>query len=347
MTALVDVPLDLDRWRVDPARAVRAEHLGRRCLRFAADAGNPTVVGLELTDGVIEADLAIDRNRAFHGLVWRVRGEDPDRLDAETFYVRPHQLGNPDSIQYTPVSNGISSWQLYHGPGYWEAVTFPIEAWFTLRVAFTGHRADAFIDDMARPILAAPLVHPPSPGGVGLLVGGEGLHVARFAVAAGRPVLPGTLPPQPAPELRAILDWQVSEPFPEAALDRVTALPTSLLSELAWQRAAATSSGLLDLGRLHGIRDGRNTVLARAAVPAPAAEIRALEVGFSDRAIVFLNGRPLFRGDDGYRTRDYRFLGSIGWWDRVYLPLEAGENELVVAVSEDFGGWGVQARFAD
>ena len=33
--------------------------------------------------------------------------------------------------------------------------------------------------------------------------------------------------------------------------------------------------------------------------------------------------------------------------DHVYLPLDEGENELLVAVSEDFGGWGVQARLAD
>ena len=46
-------------------------------------------------------------------------------------------------------------------------------------------------------------------------------------------------------------------------------------------------------------------------------------------------------------TRDYRFLGSIGYWDRLYLPLVPGENELVLAVSENFGGWGLQARLAE
>jgi hypothetical protein len=72
-----------------------------------------------------------------------------------------------------------------------------------------------------------------------------------------------------------------------------------------------------------------------------------VDLGFSDRAVVYLNGRPLYRGDDTYRSRDYRFLGSIGWWDSVYLPLDAGDNELAIAVSETFGGWGVQARFPD
>ncbi len=72
-----------------------------------------------------------------------------------------------------------------------------------------------------------------------------------------------------------------------------------------------------------------------------------MELGFSDRAVVYLNGQALYRGDDTYRSRDYRFLGSIGYWDALYLPLTRGENELVVAVSEDFGGWGVQARFPE
>jgi hypothetical protein len=98
---------------------------------------------------------------------------------------------------------------------------------------------------------------------------------------------------------------------------------------------------------VNGIREGRNTVYVRATIRSRTAQTKALAFGFSDRAVVYANGRPLFSGDDSYRSRDYRFLGSIGWFDRVYVPLEVGENELVFAVSEDFGGWGVQARFED
>ena len=106
-------------------------------------------------------------------------------------------------------------------------------------------------------------------------------------------------------------------------------------------------SGLADLARINGLRDGRNTVYARASIQADRARTKRLDFGFSDRAIVYLNGEPLYCGDDTYRSRDYRFLGSIGYYDSVYLPLREGENDLAVAVSEDFGGWGVQARFAD
>jgi hypothetical protein len=131
----------------------------------------------------------------------------------------------------------------------------------------------------------------------------------------------------------------VSDPFPEDELD--------LAASRTWTRLPAETSGLANLARVHGIRDGRNTVLVRAVIRSDAARTSRMEFGFSDRAVVFLNGRPLYRGDDSYRSRDYRFLGSIGWWDSLHLDLERGDNELAIAVSEDFGGWGVQARFPD
>ena len=54
--------------------------------------------------------------------------------------------------------------------------------------------------------------------------------------------------------------------------------------------------------------------------------MRAMDIGFSDRAVVYLNGQPLFAGRDDYRSRDYRFLGSIGYWDTVFLPACAGRQ---------------------
>src|SRR5262249_4049589 len=109
----------------------------------------------------------------------------------------------------------------------------------------------------------------------------------------------------------------------------------------------AEPNGLADLSRVNGIREDCNTVLARATIRSDRARTARMDFGFSDRAAVYLNGRPLYGGDDTYRSRDYRFLGSIGWWDSLFLRLVTGDNELAIAVSESFGGWGVQARFPD
>ena len=341
--ALRAIDLQVGALGVPPAEAAVVEHLGRRALRFEEGVRNALVQDLELLDGTIEVDVAVSRRRSFHGVVWRAAGRD-----FESFFVRPHQVGNDDAIQYTPNPNGISSWQLYHGPGFWSPVTFPIDEWFTIRIAFAGERADIFVGDLAAPVLAiAELRLAPRSGAIGIQVGGPGLHVARFAYSSDVPTIVGRPAPESAAHPGIIRSWEVSDAFPEARLAGHATLPTTLLAGRAWTGLDAERSGLANLGRINPLVEDRNTVLARATIEADRAVVRPLELGFSDRATLFLNGRALFRGDESYRNRDYRFLGSIGWWDTVYLPLEPGPNELVIAVSEDFGGWGVQARFAD
>jgi hypothetical protein len=58
---------------------------------------------------------------------------------------------------------------------------------------------------------------------------------------------------------------------------------------------------------------------------------------------VYFNDRLIYGGHDVYQSRDYRFLGTIGLYDELYLPLKQGQNELLLAVSENFGGWGIKA----
>ena len=60
----------------------------------------------------------------------------------------------------------------------------------------------------------------------------------------------------------------------------------------------------------------------------------------------FINGKLLFSGDNSYRSRSLRYLGVMTLdHERLALPLVKGDNELIVAVSESFGGWGVTGRF--
>jgi hypothetical protein len=188
-----------------------------------------------------------------------------------------------------------------------------------------------------------PLKRDAAAGSVGLLGGFfVGTHFSRFSVEAIEPqaadlVAAASGPPAPG----VIGAWDVSDPV---AGDGTEVLD---LAGRRWSRLESEPSGLTDLARVNGLEDGRVTVYARAVVHSGGARSKRLELGFSDRVRVYLNGRLLFSADDSYRTRDYRFLGSIGWWDALQLEPEDGANELVFAVSEDVGGWGVQARFPD
>jgi hypothetical protein len=331
----MDVPLESWAWTWGTAGRTAIRHRGRPAARFAAGGASlETVAGVELLDGAIETDVAVEAQRSFHGVAWRVQ----DDANYESFFVRPHQVGNEDAIQYTPVINGSSAWQLYHGPGFWAPVAFPIGDWFTIRVAFAGEVAEIYVADLDRPALVTRLRREAAAGGVGLLVGGDAFTVSRFAFDRDARPEQGAPPPEIA-HAGIVPAWWVSEAFAEGLLPEI--------GSQTWTRLQSEPSGLVNLARAGAVDDGRNTVYARAVVRSERAQAKELAFGFSDRAVVSLNGRVLYRGDAGYRSRDYRFLGSIGYWDALTLALAEGDNELVLAVSEDFGGWGVQARFAD
>ncbi len=89
-------------------------------------------------------------------------------------------------------------------------------------------------------------------------------------------------------------------------------------------------------------------MFARVIIHSDRAQTAKLNYGFSDRASLFLNGQLLFTGNNTYRSRSLRYLGVMTLNnDAIYLNLREGENELVFAVSEAFGGWGLIARLGD
>ena len=65
-------------------------------------------------------------------------------------------------------------------------------------------------------------------------------------------------------------------------------------------------------------------------------------IGVTDlgrRSRAYVNGVLVYEGNDRWQSRDYRFLGTVGTYDALFLPLERGRNEVILAVSESFGGW--------
>jgi hypothetical protein len=197
-------------------------------------------------------------------------------------------------------------------------VHYPIGDWFTIRVVFSGDRAEVYVSDLATPALSGiRLRRPVAAGGVGLSTGGGPIHVARCAYEATDTALeePRAEPAEPG----RIPRWEVSDPFPEDEMAS-DVLDPGFLAARRWKQLDAEPSGLADLARVNALRDDRNAAFARAAVTADADRTARLELGYSDRVAVFLKGRPLYRGDATYRSRDYRFLGSIGYHDAVYPP---------------------------
>src|SRR4030095_511817 len=112
------VPLSLDAWDTLGVNPNRETYKGKEC--FLLKSGAIILKNAELRDGTIEADISFPQQRNFPGIAVRMQG----LKNSELFYVRPHQSGNPDATQYTPVFNGSAAWQLYYGEGYGGAFPF-------------------------------------------------------------------------------------------------------------------------------------------------------------------------------------------------------------------------------
>jgi hypothetical protein len=338
------IPFDSPRWQIEAEEHRIEDYKGKTALVLRG--GLALIEDAEFTDGVIEYFCAFPDARAFVGATWRVQ----DAYNREEFYIRPHQSGNPDANQYTPVFNGLSAWQLYHGEGYGIPVAYEFDTWFPVKIVVAGDEAEVYIDDLETPALFVDdLKRETAPGAVGLAVPNFG--AARYAEfrfeAVDKPELKGRVERTRTAPAGTVMEWQVSNPFAEQTLEGSPELTPSLKDGLAWTSLQSEPTGLANLSRVSVLTREANTVFARLTVISDRAQSKTLEFGYSDRLRLFLNDRLLYTGNNGYRSRDYRYLGTIGYFDAVTVSLDKGKNEFWFAVSESFGGWGVQAAFED
>jgi hypothetical protein len=149
------------------------------------------------------------------------------------------------------------------------------------------------------------------------------------------------------PPLKAgvVKKWQVSNGFSEKALADKIAIDKEDEKNLKWQTMEAEELGFINIGKYIAKTPEENTVIAKFTIKSGNRQIAKMALGFSDRCRVYLNGKILYLGDNTFKSRDYRFYGTIGFWDEIFLDLQKGKNEVAIAISENFGGWGVEARF--
>jgi hypothetical protein len=335
-----------DGWEHEGADTKVESYLDEEALRMRS--GRSIRRDVRFQDGTIDFDVAVTGDRSFFYVQFRMESDS----EHEELYFRPHKSALPDAIQYTPVYFGEGNWQLYHGEGGTAAADFPRHEWIHVKVVVSGSKAAVFVGNTNTPQLVIPrLARKTGPGYVALrsfLPGGqpEGVHVTSFAnVVVRSGEIDFDFSGVTAEETRAegvVAEWLVSDP--QVAPDGpVVELPAAS----GWRKVEAEPSGLVVIGKHFARPDRRKRATALAKITLTSANDARVpfDLGYSDEVTVFLNGAPLFTADDSYRFDLPRREGLIGLDQAtVYLPLRAGENELVLAVTEVFGGWGVMGR---
>ncbi len=340
------IPPDSSRWQFSGDGAKQVTYKGQQALYLPA--GEVAIVkGADFGNGIIEYDVALPDARGFMGVMWRIQ----DDQNFEEFYMRPHQSGNPDASQYTPVYNNVSGWQLYYGDSYSVRYKYPFGEWLHVKMLVSGAFAEIYLNNAKEPSLTFTLKRGTKAGKVGLRSVGSpifelaGAHFANFSFTQQESVqLIGKAVADSAPA-GTIMHWQVSAAFGANVLNGKMTLDPSEYNSLQWDPLNSEATGVTNFALLRQKTRKQNTVFAKIVISSDTAQIKQMDFGFSDRIKVYLNNNLLFSANDTYSSRDYRFLGTMGYYDSLFLPLQKGENTILLAVSERFGGWGVQAKF--
>ena len=347
-----NVDFNSERWEILDPQAQQMNYLGRESLYLAQ--GIAILKDAQFENGTIEVDIATPGFRGFAGIIFRYQS----RKEYELFYLRPHKSRLADALQYTPLLNGLSAWQLYSGEGFTAAAEIPTNRWVHLKMVIHGDQAEVYLDGATEPSLQVEDLKGRAAGGAIGLWGFRGaVHFANFrytAATRGVADVPQT-PVKVAPGI--IQRWLLSPSFvwgealPEA-------LPTAAeMRDLAWMPIESESSGIVNVSRfrkratddLPEVQENdRDAVYARVIIDSDRQQVKKLSFGYSDEVSIFLNGQVLFAGNSTFRSRDPGFLGIVGLGnDAVYLPLKKGRNELVLTLLETFGGWGYICSIAD
>lgn len=322
------------------------EFQGRPSLRVSK--GLFYVRGVEFRNGTIEVDMAPGPNGRFLGIAFRVQSED----DYEVIFFRPGSSGTTQAVQYTPGLLGATAWQIYNGPGYTAAADVPRGQWIHVRLVVSGVVAELFLDHGEEPaLIVRDLKRGDSKGSIGFW---GHMGDAYFANLTYTPDAAADNADAPSELLEgALTDWELSEMF-DATETNPAVYPD--VHALKWESVAAESPGMVVINRyrespnvlppekedrLRGDVRGGKVVFARTTIHSERDEIRKMSFGYSDEAVVFLNGAPIYAGNNTLSFRQPEFLGLLDVAsDAVYLSLKEGDNELVLAVTEFFGGWG-------
>ena len=336
------IPIDSIHWNVQ-ARNHRFEHYKGKDAVFI-DKGLATLRDSTFINGTIEFDIFLTEVQAFPGI--RFRAEDGDKM--ESFFLRPHLSGKPDANQAAPVIGGLTAWQLYFGQAYSFQYSYNFDDWTHIKIVVNNQQAQVYMDYAEKPNLSWNLKHDPFDGKIGIGGSFAPMYYANFSMDKSNHEIVdfNVIEKEVIPNL--IQEWSISDMFNEADL----ANPDSIqyvIQNRTWDGVVTVeetnAANISTVKTLYGSEG--NTVFAKIEVISEKKQIKHFEFGYSDRCVVVFNGQPLYFGNNKWRSRDYRYLGTVGLFDGVFLDLKKGKNTILIAISEDFGGWAVTGKFSD
>jgi len=342
----IAIPMTADRWEAkENAEFLRQLGFYHGLMRL--NSGNAVLKGTTFTDGTIEFDVNTI-GRGSPGIAFRQRDDD----NFELLYLRPDPAcpAFRACMQYAPQTHGVLLWDLF--PQYQTRAPLRESGWNHIKMVVSGRRMNVYVNDVPSPTLA-----------VGRLEGDAttgGLRLQGPGTFANMVITPGAvdgLSPEPASDPSdadggLVRHWRLS-PFSALASGKDAAYTDMPGASKEWTTLSAERNGLANISRLYGRPLGepnRAVAWLKTTITSERKQTKKINIGWTRELWMFVNGKlvyadkNLFEVDGARKFPDGRCSLENGVVD---VPLEAGDNEIAVALANNFFGWGLMLRLAD
>jgi hypothetical protein len=334
------VAMDAEHWQTESGVFEKIQGIDALALHTGEAAA---AKGLTLRNGTVEFDVQPLAMGA--GLAFRQRDNDT----FESFYIRPNGKCPDDArcLQYAPQTHGILLWDLF--PQYQTSAPIRDGEWNHIKVVLSGKRMNVYVNHGKTPALKIGRLEGDTAEG-NLLLTGPG-YFANFTVAAdateGLPAEPEADPT--SRDANLVRAWQLS-PATELEPEKNPSFEQMPASSAGWQPIRAERGGLVNISRQYGLpiaRPRRSLAWLKTTITSDRAQTIHTSMGWVREVWVFVNGKlvysdkNLFMPPAGRKSPDGRCSLTNGSFE---LPLNAGRNEVAIAVASGFYGMAVIVR---
>jgi hypothetical protein len=310
------------------------------------NSGNAVLKGITFSDGTIEFDVNTI-GRGMPGIAFRQQ----DEKNFELLYLRPDPAcpAFRACMQYAPQTHGVMLWDLF--PQYQTRAPLRENGWNHIKMVISGRRMNVFVNDATLPTLQ-----------VGRLEGDAmegGLHLQGPGTFANVVITPGAvegLSPEPARDpldgdRGLVRNWSLStfSALPNGKDPMYNEIPSALQE---WKTISTERNGLVNLSRVYGRplpEPTRAVAWLKTTITSDNKQTQKVNIGWTREVWVFVNGKlvyadkNLFESEEARKYPDARCSLENGAFP---LSLEPGDNEVAVAIANNFFGWGLMMRLA-
>lgn len=337
-----NIPMNAENWEFKQGEVEFTTYKGQKTMKILPNAGIIALKDILFTDGTIEFDVEPILPNFAQSIYFRRK----DEKEKEIVYLRLGKIGDPlanEGIQYCPYFDGINMWDMY--PEYQAPAPIKGNDWNHLKLVISGKQMRVYMNYLPHPILEIPKLEGNFSEGSIAFEGSS--YISNLVI---KPNETENLSPVEAVDLTRhesnyLRKWAITEPvlLPNGSEVSTAHLPKA---PLFTDSIVAERRGMINLTRKFGANPQRKVVWLKTTLNMKETQKTNLQLGFSDEIWVFLNNQMVLVDKNLFQQRMNKYpKGRISIQNtEVKLNLRQGENEILVAVANDFYGWGLMAR---